>query len=51
MNDQNIELKVNGDDLQVRSAPAKTLLDLLRQDLVLTGTKDGCSSGDCAGGR
>jgi carbon-monoxide dehydrogenase small subunit len=47
MSDQNIELKVNGDDLQVRSAPAKTLLDLLRQDLGLTGTKDGCSSGDC----
>jgi carbon-monoxide dehydrogenase small subunit len=42
-----IELEVNG---QVRSAevsPWKRLLDVLREDLRLTGTKEGCGEGEC----
>ncbi|MFQ5483745.1 MAG: (2Fe-2S)-binding protein [Desulfobacterales bacterium] len=42
-----IQITVNGElyDLLVR--PNKTLLDLLRYDLGLTGTKKGCDEGDC----
>jgi carbon-monoxide dehydrogenase small subunit len=42
-----IELTVNGEPRRVSARPDKTLLCLLREDLQLTGTKDGCSSGDC----
>jgi carbon-monoxide dehydrogenase small subunit len=42
-----IAVTVNGTKRHVRSAPDRTLLALLREDLALTGTKDGCSSGDC----
>lgn len=42
-----IEINVNGEDKVVRTDPHKTLLKILREDLNLTGTKDGCSQGDC----
>lgn len=42
-----IEFVVNGQVQQLRSEPARTLLNVLRENLGLTGTKDGCSSGDC----
>jgi len=42
-----IALKVNGKLEQATAEPGKTLLYLLRENLGLTGTKDGCSSGDC----
>jgi carbon-monoxide dehydrogenase small subunit len=32
---------------KVKTAPHRTLLEVLRVDLGLTGTKDGCSQGDC----
>lgn len=38
---------LNGQQVRVTSPPAYTLLEVLRQILHLTGTKDGCSSGDC----
>ena len=38
---------LNGEDLQVLSEPNRTLLDLLRDDLGLTGTKKGCEAGEC----
>jgi len=38
---------VNGEDVQVSVAPYKTLLELLREDLRLTGTKHGCELGEC----
>lgn len=44
---QMIELKVNGEPYEVAVAPNKTLLDFLREDLELTGTKRGCDTGDC----
>ncbi len=42
-----LSLNVNGEDLQVSVAPYKTLLEVLREDLVLTGTKHGCELGEC----
>lgn len=38
---------VNGERLQVSFAPYKTLLEVLREDLGLTGTKHGCELGEC----
>ncbi len=38
---------VNGDPAQFLTDPQATLLDALRDDLRLTGAKEGCSSGDC----
>ena len=43
----NIEFTVNGNVRQVQAEPSRTLLSVLREDVGLTGTKDGCSSGDC----
>ncbi len=42
-----VTFKVNGDKYSVSVAVGKTLLDLLRENLQLTGTKKGCDSGDC----
>ena len=38
---------LNGEDIQVLAEPNRTLLDLLRDDLGLTGTKKGCEAGEC----
>ena len=38
---------VNGEVTEVAFAPHKTLLELLREDLGLTGTKHGCELGEC----
>ncbi len=40
-------LRVNGEDLEAAFAPHKTLLEVLREDLALTGTKHGCELGEC----
>lgn len=40
-------LKVNGEEFQVLVKPTVTLLDVLRNNLRLTGTKKGCNSGEC----
>jgi carbon-monoxide dehydrogenase small subunit len=42
-----IELDVNGDARSVEASPWKRLLDLVREDLRLTGTKEGCGEGEC----
>ncbi len=42
-----IELVVNRDRYQVAVAPERTLLEVLREDLRLTGTKRGCGEGTC----
>jgi len=42
-----IELHVNGEKRKVRTESQRKLLKVLREDLNLTGTKDGCSQGDC----
>jgi len=38
---------VNGEPVEVSFAPYKTLLEVLREDLGLTGTKHGCELGEC----
>jgi carbon-monoxide dehydrogenase small subunit len=40
-------LTVNGEAQEVSFAPYKTLLEVLREDLGLTGTKHGCELGEC----
>ncbi len=42
-----VNTTVNGDAVEFLCNPGETLLDILRNDLQLTGTKEGCSSGDC----
>jgi carbon-monoxide dehydrogenase small subunit len=44
---QPIELNVNGRKVTSASDGSQTLLDFLREDLDLTGTKRGCDHGDC----
>ena len=38
---------VNGDEYEYLCEPGQTLVDVLRNELELTGTKEGCSTGDC----
>lgn len=47
MTEMDIQLTVNGELQQVPADSTRTLLSVLREGLRLTGTKDGCSSGDC----
>jgi len=42
-----IELKVNGDNYEVRVEPWRTLAEVIREDIGLTGTKEACSTGEC----
>ncbi len=42
-----IALTVNGDRVDILIDPSKTLLEVLREDLQLTGTKHGCELGEC----
>jgi carbon-monoxide dehydrogenase small subunit len=39
--------KINGESRTVEFPPARRLLDVLREDLGLTGTKEGCGEGEC----
>jgi aerobic-type carbon monoxide dehydrogenase small subunit (CoxS/CutS family) len=42
-----IRIKVNGQEREVTVEARQTLLDVLRYDLRLTGTKEGCGDGNC----
>src|ERR1700749_1276143 len=42
-----IRFTLNGEFAEVAFAPHKTLLEVLREDLGLTGTKHGCELGEC----
>lgn len=42
-----IQFILNGEQVDVSFAPYKTLLEVLREDLNLTGTKHGCELGEC----
>lgn len=44
---QHVTTRVNGDEVEFLCEPGDTLLDVLRNELNLTGTKEGCGSGDC----
>ncbi len=47
MSKQAIQSVVNGEPVTFLASPQITLLDALRDELGLTGTKEGCGSGDC----
>lgn len=42
-----IEFKLNGNEVAVEAFPMKRLLDVLRENLHVTGTKEGCGEGEC----
>jgi len=42
-----IQLTVNGEEYEAAVAPNRTLLEVLRDNLYLTGTKEGCGEGAC----
>jgi carbon-monoxide dehydrogenase small subunit len=42
-----IKFILNGRKVEVETHPGRRLLDLLREDLGLTGTKEGCGEGEC----
>ncbi|MCX6357847.1 MAG: (2Fe-2S)-binding protein [Candidatus Aureabacteria bacterium] len=42
-----VTFTVNGKTVTVGTSPTRTLLDLLREELGLTGTKEGCGKGEC----
>ena len=42
-----LDLRVNGETHEVSFLPHKTLLEVLREDMGLTGTKHGCELGEC----
>jgi aerobic carbon-monoxide dehydrogenase small subunit len=42
-----ISFKLNGNDVFLETAPDRRVIDLLREDLGLTGSKESCGRGDC----
>ncbi len=42
-----IEFVINGKPYELSIPPWKTLLEMIREDLILTGTKEGCGQGEC----
>lgn len=42
-----VTTEINGDHVEFLCEPDQTLLDVLRDELNLTGSKEGCASGDC----
>ncbi|MDH3659945.1 MAG: (2Fe-2S)-binding protein [Alphaproteobacteria bacterium] len=47
MTSVHVTTTINGDPAEFLCRPEETLLDVLRDRLGLTGTKEGCGSGDC----
>jgi carbon-monoxide dehydrogenase small subunit len=47
MEKQIIQLRVNGEEYETVVTPNQTLLEVLRDNLSLTGTKEGCGEGAC----
>jgi aerobic carbon-monoxide dehydrogenase small subunit len=42
-----LTFQINDVDREIEAPPMKRLLDVLREDLRLTGTKEGCGEGEC----
>ena len=47
MSKQHVSTVINGNAVEFLCEPQQTLLDVLRNDLNMTGTKEGCGTGDC----
>jgi len=47
MNNKMIEFSLNGQHVKAQVSPLRLLIDFLREDLGLTGTKKGCGVGEC----
>ena len=47
MSKQSVNAVINGEPITFLASPTQTLLDALRDELGMTGTKEGCGSGDC----
>jgi aerobic-type carbon monoxide dehydrogenase small subunit (CoxS/CutS family) len=47
MKQEEITLKVNGTNYRLNIEPRRTLVEVLRENLGLTGTKKSCNEGDC----
>ena len=47
MGKYHVTTTINGDPVEFLCEPDQTLLDVLRDELHLTGSKEGCASGDC----
>ena len=47
MEKKKIHFTLNGKSYELSVQPWKTLLQLIREDLKLTGTKEGCGHGEC----
>lgn len=45
--DSKVRFKLNGEHVTVTADPLRRLIDVLRDDLGLTGTKEGCGEGEC----
>ena len=44
---QRVQFTINGEKVEVFAEPRKTLLQVIRNELGLTGTKEGCGMGEC----
>jgi carbon-monoxide dehydrogenase small subunit len=44
---RHVKFQLNGEQRELDTSPTKSLLDVLRENLFLTGTKRGCDSGEC----
>ena len=47
MNKIHVKTNINGDKVEFLADPRETLLDCLRDHIGLTGSKEGCGTGDC----
>jgi carbon-monoxide dehydrogenase small subunit len=47
MQKKTIKFTVNGESVEMQVKPWRTLLEMIREDLKLTGTKEGCGHGEC----
>ena len=47
MSKQHVSTEINGNPVEFLCEPQQTLLEVLRNDLNMTGTKEGCGTGDC----
>ncbi len=47
LNKVQVQARINGDDVEFLCEPRQSLLEVLRDTLWLTGTKEGCNNGNC----